>query len=188
MADREPLRGHHVINNGVRKALPSIIDEFLKRRGKRFGDLALDEKHSNVYAAHEQPLTQADLKRIDEMTVMTPAGQQHTDQNDQEYGKVFGQLRSAVVTYMDYLLEEFESGEVKETKQQLFIITGLVERLNSIGNEIYVDRQALGWWRTKGGDMAVYRSVRDNVEEMFNKLTDRSLLLTWIAELQKVLN
>ena len=190
MAAVDPKRGHHVINNGVRKALPSIIDDFLKMKGRKFNDLALTEAQS-VWMAHERPLIHEDLKQIDQMTVMTPAKQQHTDQNDQEYGKVMEQLRAAVVTCLDLLFEEFESGQVKndfKIKQQFFIITGLVERFNSIDNEIYFDHQALGWWCSKGGDMADYRSVRDHVAGMFNKLTDRSVLLTWITELQQVLS
>ena len=104
----EPMRGHHVINNGVRRALPSIIDNFLTRQGTKFNDLGLNETHS-VWEAHERPLSQEDLQRMDEMTVRTPQGQTHTDQNDQEYGEVIEQLRTAVVTCMDSLFEEFDS-------------------------------------------------------------------------------
>ena len=104
---------------------------------------------------------------------------------------IMEQLRVTVVTCLDLLFEEFESGQVKndfKIKQQFFIITGLIERFNSIDNKIYVDHQALGWWYSKGGDMADYRSVRDHVARMFNKLTDRNVLLTWITELQQVLS
>lgn len=105
----EPMRGHHVINNGVRRAIPSIIDNFLTRRGTIFKDSGLNETHS-VWEAHERPLSPEDLQRMDEMTVTTPQGQTHTDQNDQEYGKIIEQLRTAVVTCMDSLFEEFDSG------------------------------------------------------------------------------
>ena len=74
------------------------------------------------------------------------------------------------------------------SSSSFFIITGIVERFISINNEVYVDHQALGWWCSKGGDMADYRSVRDHVAGMFNKLTNRSVLLTWITELQQVLS
>ena len=109
-AGNEPMRGHHVINNGVRRALPSIIDNFLTRRGITFRDLlGLNETHS-VWKAHEQPLSPEDLQRMDEMTVSAPQNDPHTDQNDQEYGEVIKQLRTAVVTCMDSLFEEFDSG------------------------------------------------------------------------------
>ena len=85
----------------------------------RFNDLALTEAQS-VWMAHERPLTHEDLKQIHQMTVMTPAKQQYTDQNDQVYGKVMEQVRAAVVTCMDLLFEEFESGQVKNVKQQFF--------------------------------------------------------------------
>ena len=110
MADvNDPIRGHHVINNGVRRALASIIDTFLMQRGKRFVDLEFNETHS-VWVAHEQPLPREAIQQMDEMTVRTPKGQTHTDQNDQEYGEVMKVLRAAVVTCMDSLFEEFDSG------------------------------------------------------------------------------
>ena len=108
-AGSEPMRGHHVINNGVRRALPSIINNFLTRRGTTFKDLGLNETHA-VWEAHEKPLSREDLQQMDEMTVRTPQGDTHTDQNDREYGEVIEQLRTAVVTCMDSLFEEFDSG------------------------------------------------------------------------------
>ena len=52
----------------------------------------------------------------------------------------------------------------------------------------YFDRQALGWWYSKGGDKADYRSVCDHVAKMFYKLTDRSVLLTWITEVWSLIH
>ena len=181
----DPKRGHHVINNGVRKIIPNIIDDFLELKGKTFGDLPSKEVPS-VWRAHQMPLSKDDIDKMDEMTVKTQGKEQHIDENDQVYGKVIDQLRTAVVAYMNDLFEEFDSGRAKN-QQQFFIITGLVERLNSIGNEIYVDHQALEWWQKSGGDMAVYRNVRDHVAEMFNTLANKREILMWIAELHQVL-
>lgn len=188
MAGKDPKRGHHVINNGVRKVIPNIIDEFLRQKGKRFSDLPMKERAPCVWKAHETPLSKHDIEKIDEMTVNTPAGgnEKHNDENDQLYGKVIGQLLTAAVAYLNDLFEEFSSGQSK-SQQQFFIVTGLVERCNSIDNEVYVDHQALEWWRKRGGDMEVYRNVRDRVAEMFNTLANKSKILTWIAELHQIL-
>lgn len=37
--DKDPKRGHHVINNGVRKVLPNIIDDFLHHNAHLFHSL-----------------------------------------------------------------------------------------------------------------------------------------------------
>lgn len=75
-----------------------------------------------------------------------------------------------------------------DVKKQFAIITAHVDILNLINHEIYVDRQALEWWRTNyRGDMTVYSRVRDHVAAMFQQLTDKKVLLIWIAELHKVL-
>ena len=75
-----------------------------------------------------------------------------------------------------------------DVKKQFAIITAHVDKLNLINYEIYVGCQALEWWCTNyHGDMAVYSRVRDHVAAMFQQLTDRKVLLTWIAELHQVL-
>ena len=188
MSEKDPKRGHHVINNGVRKVIPNIIDEFLKQKGKRFSDLPVKDCAPCVWRAHETPLSKQDIDKIDEMTVKTPASgkEEHNDENDQLYGKVIHQLLTAVVAYLNELFEEFNSGQSK-SQQQFFIVTGLVERCNSIDNEVYVDHQALEWWCKRGGDMEVYLEVRSHVAEMFNTLANKSEILTWIAELHQIL-
>ena len=83
MAEKDPIRGHHVINNGVRKITPNIIDEFLKQKGKRFCDLPMKDRAPCVWRAHETPLSKYDIEKMDEMTVKTPGNEQHNDENDQ---------------------------------------------------------------------------------------------------------
>ena len=63
-----------------------------------------------------------------------------------------------------------------------------MDRLNLINHEVYVDRQALKWWRTNyRGDIKVYNGVRDHVAAMFEQLTEKKVLLIWVAELHQVL-
>ena len=80
-------------------------------------------------------------------------------------------------------------GNATDVKKQFAIITAYIDKMNLIDHEVYVDRQALKWWRTiYHGDLADYRNVREHVASMFQQLADRKILLTWVAELHGVLD
>ena len=79
----DPKRGHHVINNGVRKVLPNIIKEFLLLNKNYFSGLCLIQlakqghvsTSSTVDASYTRPLPPEVDQFIQKTAVYTPQGE-----------------------------------------------------------------------------------------------------------------
>jgi hypothetical protein len=195
--DRDPKRGHHVINNGVRKILPNIIDDFLHHNAHYFHSQNLTQLFQQgyistrmaVYANHEHPLTAADDLFVQSTVAFTPEGEHHVDPNDEIFGRTIATLRVAVVHYMTTLFRVVLNDESqisrldKHATSTALAISEFVFDLNS--NNIYVDHQALEWWLISGGDIVRYNEVHRNVANMFERLshTRNAVAITWVREL-----
>ena len=188
--DDDPKKGHHVINNDTRRVLPKIIDEFIRKNayfsGKsKYADLKDKvSKTSRVHQAYEQPLSEDVKQAIEsELVVHTPPNQKHHDENALTYGFAVNWLRKYAVKYMNQLFEEMvnNNGEILSTKAGKAEIKKVVDLMNAPGEEIYVDRQALAWWLSKGGSEAKYERCRDQVAEMFRRLHSKEISM-WVSE------
>ena len=191
---KDPKKGHHVINNDVRRVLPKIIDDFIKKnngyfRGKsKYSDLKEKIGAScKVRKAYEKPLLKEDDLAIQyKLVVYTPTNETHNEQNAQKYGAAIKELRKDVVDYMTQLFEEMSRNNGRMPSMQCNeTIEKDVDTMNVPGEEVYVDRQALKWWLNKGGKWADYERVRNHVAEMFDRLKSKEIL-DWISELYKV--
>ena len=191
---KDPKKGHHVINNGVRRVLPKIIDDFIKKnqgyfRGKsKYADLKEKIDASfKVRNAYEKPiLREDDLAIQNKLVVYTPSNETHQEQNAQKFGAAIKELRKDVVDYMTELFEEMSRNNGKmPNKQCNETIEKEVNTMNTPRQEVYVDRQALQWWLNQGGKWANYERVRNHVAEMFDRLKSKEVL-DWVSELYKV--
>lgn len=196
--NEEPLKGHHVINNDVRKIFRKIIDNFFEKiagcfpQNPTFTQLVAERYISRstvVYTRYTRPFGKADDKFIDETVADTPVGQHHNDPNDVQYSVHVNVLKVAVINYMVTLFMALVKNEVALHKLDIYgaytavSITGIVYRINT-GN-IYVDSQALSWWVAKGGSRRRYNEVRGKVAGMFKELshTGGAVAITWVREI-----
>ena len=108
---KDPKRGHHVINNGVRKVFPKIIDHFLEQNAHYFHgqdfDRLVDQGHilptMIVHRSHEHPFNVPDDEFIQTTVAFTPPGDTHRDANDVQYSTLMVALTLGVSNYMTSL-------------------------------------------------------------------------------------
>lgn len=195
--DKDPKRGHHVINNGVRKVLPNIIDDFLHHNAhffhsRGFYDLVSEGRitqRMSVYAAHENPLSPADDQFIQTTVVYTPEGQLHVDPNETQFGIAMLSLRVGATHYMNNLFNVLvnDPNQMSRLDQHfLNMAVSLTETIHQINTgPLYVDQQALEWWlASPQGNAVRYEEVRGQVEEMYRSLTHtKADILAWVREL-----
>ena len=195
--DKDPKRGHHVINNGVRKILPNIIDDFLHQNAHLFHSQGFHDlvegghisRRNSVYSAHERPLSATDDQFIQTTTVYTPEGKHHEDTNDAQFGIAMISLRVGVTHYMTNLFNVLvnDPSQISHLDHHFTnMAVSLTEAIHLINTgPMYVDQQALTWWlASPQGNLATYERVRSHVEEMFQSLThQRAEILTWVREL-----
>lgn len=192
-------RGEHVINNGVRRVLPKVIDHFLHHNAHYFHAQSFEQlvqqrfltPEMSVFASHEQPLPAAIDLRIQAMVVFIP---QHSDPNDVVYGETVAALTVLIGHYMNCLFKALiEDKRQRPHLGQLYrgmaeTIAEVTDRMNTPGAEVYVDRQALQRWLTIPGNREVdYREARNYVAEMFTSLSPlrraTGNVVTWVLEL-----
>ena len=189
---KDPKRGHHVINNGVRRIHPKIIDAFLEHNANYFDGQSFEilvehgfiEPEMNIYQSHERPFNEEDDEFIQTTVAFTPGGEIHRDINDVEYGTLTGALRVGVSHYMTSLFHmRVRQTPMPRPEQEVAVaITFVAYEMNS--NEVYVDRQALEWWIATGGNEARFLEVRDVVANSFRDLTGgANLVLAWVHDL-----
>ena len=197
--EKEPSkRGEHVINNGVRKVLPKMIDKFLEINHLRFRNKTFSELRDEgfilpvmrVYQSHEVPLPRDIDLLIQGMSVQLPKGQKYEDLNSAQYGEMICSLTTVVVHYMttlfDSLVQEHPPSRLDTYEQTMTrAFTEIVERINTPSSEVYVDQHALRLWRaTRGNREADYRRARDAVAHMFNTLLPSERTVAgWVYEL-----
>lgn len=205
--EKDPKKGHHVINNGVRKILPKIINDFLHHNAHYFHAQSIDQlvtqghlrMSASVYKKYKAPLQPADDNFIEVTTAYTPDGETHVDPNDMQFSIVMTSLRVAASNYMSMLFQVLlnDPSQINRLDQNVCCnnmavsISGVIHEINTM--DIYVDQQALRWWLNEGGNMSIYREVHQSVAEMFQLLTHRGTptggmtaraeLITWVREL-----
>ena len=185
---KDPKRGHHVINNGVRRIHPKIIDDFLQRNADyfySFEEHGFIEPEMNIYRSHEHPFNEEDDHFIQTTVVFTPGEEIHRDINGVQYGTLTGALRVGVSHYMTslFLMRVWQM----PMEQEAEAISLLAHEINSNSNEVYVDRQALEWWIETGGNGARFIEVRDVVANSFRDLTgEANLIRAWVHDLVDV--
>ena len=200
--EKKSKKGEHVINNGVRRALPKIIDKFLIDNHRYFRNMDFKELcdmqcvtgDMNVFVKYEQPLPGPIALRIEEMIAFVPEGEQYFDQNAVVYGMAIGTLSVLIANYMSHLFKVLVEDERERSRldqhyrDRAAAIDERINEMNTPGAELYVDRQALGWWlATRGNRMADYREARNYVAEMFTSLSPLKRatgnVVTWVREL-----
>lgn len=195
--DKDPKRGHHVINNGVRRILPNIINDFLHQNAHLFHAQGFHDlvegghisQRNSVYSAHEHPLSATDDQFIQTTTVYTPEGKHHKDTNDAQFGIAMISLRVGVTHYMTNLFNVLvnDPSQISHLDHHFTnMAVSLTESIHLINTgPMYVDQQALDWWlASPQGNRATYERVCSHVEEMFQSLThQRAEILTWVREL-----
>lgn len=172
----DPKKGHHIINNGVRKIIPKITEMFFKKINFSCNLDYLCEEGYIESRVYKKPLEEADDEFIQSQTAFPPKSQVHIDQNDESFGKIMSILRSAVILYWASLFHRNENFD-EETIAVQFI------EFSIINQDVYVDKQALGWWKDGGGDMDRYKQVHDNVAEMYRSLTGEEMK-RWVESLR----
>ena len=178
--ERPSKRGEHVINNGVRKALPKIIDKFLEFYRESFQQAKFDElinegfltRNMLVHQLHVTPLSPKIDQDIQEMTVFIGKDDHYHNANSCEFGKAMCMLTVVIVYYMTTLFDDLplqtRSPDLDGMKHA---IDEIIRRINAPGQEVYVDRQALEiWLRTPTNYENKYREARSAVADMFNAL------------------
>lgn len=194
---KDPKRGHHVINNGVRRIFPKIIDRFLHSNAHYFNaqnftqlsDQGYISQRMTVYSNHEHPFTALDDQFIQTSVAYTPEGEHHDDPNDAAYGVMVYSLQVAVIHYMSKLFEVLVNDETQITRLDHYytnIAVSISEMVHQIDErDVYVDQQALRWWLNAGGSQSRYNEVHGNVSNMFRQLshTGGAVAITWVREL-----
>ena len=193
--EKEPLRGHHVINNDVRRVFPKIIDAFLEHNANYFDGQSFDqlveqgciEPGMRVYRSYKHPFNEADDEFIQETVVFTPGKEVHRDANAVEYGTLIASLRVGVSHYMTSLFHmRVRQMPMPRPEQEVAAaISYLSYEMNT--NQVYVDRTALNWWIDSGGNEARFIEVRDVVANNFRDLTEGAeFILAWVHDLFEI--
>ena len=188
---KEPKRGHHVINNGVKRIFQDIIEKFFQEHkdriflGKTYEDLVNDgvinkKETPNLMRSHDQLLPSDVSAQIETMVAYTPTEETHTDANDMRFG-ISKVVLSYAVTQIIFYVCTFpeEAGGMPDPSEgfrhvmesMIAIIAFINGKLTERG-DVYVDNQALKWWLANKGEMAQFTRCRDNVRDMFNSLAD----------------
>ena len=189
-------RGEHVINNGVRKVLPNIIDSFLEVNVNQFQydttfKLLVDSKcitpEMDVYKSHERPLPPTIEELIDpKMKVFVTSKDEYVDENAAVYGMAMYELTSVVVQYMSALFNRLVlEKNIPPSPLMTQAITEIVTRINTLGSEVYVDQQAKTLWLAKPGNFeSDYQEARDYVARMFNSvMPQQEKVIVWATDL-----
>lgn len=188
---KEPKRGHHVINNGVRRIIPDIINGFLEGfkatifLGNSYQEL-VDQNIITLDATPtlmlmlNQPLPPVVCAQIERMVADTPPGETHTDQNDEAFGGFKLELMRTIrkIIYHVFTSLRQSGGIMPLSEDFLDQMQSLIDLINEntgaiVGkSEIYVDDQALNWWLVKGDPRQEeqFTTCRDSVKNMFDSL------------------
>ena len=190
---KDPKRGHHVINNGVRKVFQKIIESFLEHNAHYFNGESFEElvqqghilQDMIVFQSYGHPLNEEDDHFIQNTVAFTPEGQVHAYANDIAYSAHMCALRVAVVFYMNSLFLVNVRNRPMGHPEQVAAgtITALINEINA--TRVYVDTQALEWWLATGGNELQFDEVCDSVANMFQALTQQqaNVIGVWVQDL-----
>ena len=200
----DPKRGHHVINNGLRKVFGKMLGDFVE---KNFGyfqgiksltmliDKAKMTNQTIISMSKFKPFGEPYDDFIETTAVYTPKGKTHDDPNEEEYGKCMATFRAATCTYMTALFLGLTGEEITPNKLYDYADAKgkaagkVVVKINK--EDVYVDQQALGWWldehktgKSKQEAKKMFEKAHEAVAEMFSNFgyTPQSLGITMVVE------
>ena len=185
---REPNRGHHVLNNGLKKVFGKMLGDFVKKNHGYFQgigvlkDLIKNKKagitqKAIINMSNNTPFGSPYDEFIGDTAVYTPKGETHNDPNDKTFGYVIYVFRTSFCTYMIELFDGLTKGYIKPS--QLFTyaeengkaVNKVVVEI--ISEEVFVDKQARGWWlseqKGKKKELTRYKETHDAVVNLFSK-------------------
>ena len=170
----QPLRGHHILNNGILSLSRDIIDGFIRKHYSRTNFLTLIRERyincdSSLYRSHE-PTRERDThpdgisrdtynKVQGELSASKPNNApEYTDQNDQHFGEWKAKFIDTCVQFMCHWVNVKDNAGVNQEKARRGkkqVIEDLFQRdlfhpgkEKNWKNSILLDNQALGWFRS----------------------------------------
>ena len=195
----DPKRGHHVINDGVRKIYVSIIKEFVKTFGTKYfgynnymnlvkknfinevkiGGLPVD------CVLRKAPLSEETDSGIKNCTVYIPEEERNTEDKNAE---VFGEAKYALLQKVHEIMREI-CRSLKKSKKMPNDLDVRMKELRQLIDEkcnrkVFVDEQAKDLWQKGKGPADAERLEKwtEEVEEMFRKIAGEGtiqLVIHW---------
>ena len=190
MSSPDPKRGHHVINNGVRKTYRAIIEHFVKTFGCSYfhGNNYMNLVQQNLITdcvIRKKPLPDETDREIENTTVYIPRGKTHTnDKNAEDFGRANAFLLFKVTTLMRDICCSLKNRnkmpddlDVKMGELRQFIT-------NSLNRDVFVDERAKFLWEKEKGPAGAKRleNMIGEVEKMFRKIAGEDtiqLVIHW---------
>ena len=179
----EPRRGHHVINNDVKKIYRDIIKKFINDNkgiffvGKTYQNL-VDDRIINESDSLVDPLPPDIKRQIEGMTVHRPADEIHTDRNSTN----FGVAKVALLCYVSLILYDIvmslaqnNNAMPEDLAHQMPRVVRIIDHnicraTRAKPHGVYVDYQALAWWRNARGNMELFHNCDHLVRHMFEEI------------------
>ena len=174
-----PIRGHHVINNGVRKVFGKTIETFLLWNKDIFSDRQVDDlfqhqQEHRIVQMWRHPFNKCDDTFIQETTVQTPRGETHNDENAAEYGREASGFILVVSCYMTALFLQHVHMEERAYRNKIGRgITECVNRIIGEDFEVYVDSQAYKWWLAEQRGKKQKQNAQDECKRVRNAVARR---------------
>ena len=178
----QPKRGHHVINNGVIKIIPSIINSCIfenvlqqSYENLEKQNIITSEVAPELMRMLNQPMCKDVCAQIEQMVVYTPKGETYTDENSIGFGLFNLKLRNAVECIVSHIFTSLKNAGEKQPDlsghEKMQTLINLINYASVSEKEIYVDRQALDWWLDEGAHQKKqFTTCRDSVKNMFDSL------------------